>query len=56
MRLRLTSPQIDARFAHDLIQAATRVNYASNLEKIHGLETMVRGHNKYYLICNIMPC
>ncbi|KAK2004002.1 prenylcysteine oxidase [Colletotrichum falcatum] len=28
-------------FAHDIIQAATRVNYASNLKHIHGLETMV---------------
>lgn len=37
----LAQNNIDPRFAHDLIQAATRVNYASNLEKIHALETMV---------------
>ena len=28
-------------FAHDLVQASTRVNYASNLAGIHGLDTMV---------------
>ncbi|KAL8747502.1 MAG: hypothetical protein Q9190_000631 [Brigantiaea leucoxantha] len=28
-------------FAHDIVQAATRVNYAQNLEQIHGVETMV---------------
>ncbi|KAI1807477.1 prenylcysteine oxidase [Daldinia bambusicola] len=28
-------------FAHDIVQASTRVNYASNLEYIHGLGTMV---------------
>ncbi|KAG8529087.1 uncharacterized protein KY384_005722 [Bacidia gigantensis] len=28
-------------FARDIIQASTRVNYAQNLENIHGLETMV---------------
>lgn len=28
-------------FTHDIIQAATRVNYASNLDRIHGLDTMV---------------
>lgn len=28
-------------FAKDIIQASTRVNYAQNLEYIHGLETMV---------------
>ena len=28
-------------FAHDIIQASTRVNYAQNLPQIHGLETMV---------------
>ncbi|KAL8330270.1 hypothetical protein RB593_001334 [Gaeumannomyces tritici] len=37
----LAQSNIDARFAHDLIQAATRVNYASNLDKLHALETMV---------------
>jgi prenylcysteine oxidase / farnesylcysteine lyase len=33
--------QIDNLFSHDIIQAATRVNYASNLAYIHGLEAMV---------------
>ena len=28
-------------FAFDIIQASTRVNYASNLDRIHGVETMV---------------
>ncbi|KAK4443879.1 Prenylcysteine oxidase [Podospora aff. communis PSN243] len=28
-------------YAHDIVQASTRVNYASNLAKIHGLDTMV---------------
>lgn len=37
----LTQFQIDARFGRDILQAATRVNYASNLAYIHGLETMV---------------
>lgn len=32
---------IDARFGREILQAATRVNYASNLAFIHGLETMV---------------
>ncbi|QIX00580.1 hypothetical protein AMS68_006097 [Peltaster fructicola] len=32
---------ISASFAHDVIQASTRVNYAQNLELFHGLETMV---------------
>ncbi|CAN8105579.1 unnamed protein product [Discula destructiva] len=32
---------ISAEFASDIIQAATRVNYASNLDAIHGLDTMV---------------
>lgn len=32
---------ISAEFAADIIQAATRVNYASNLDGIHGLDTMV---------------
>ncbi|EFX03369.1 prenylcysteine oxidoreductase [Grosmannia clavigera kw1407] len=27
-------------FSHDIIQASTRVNYASNLDTIHGLDTM----------------
>ena len=28
-------------FANDIIQASTRVNYASNLDQIHGVETLV---------------
>lgn len=36
----LTS-QVDDRFAHDIVQASTRVNYASNLARVHGLDTMV---------------
>lgn len=32
---------INAAFSRDIIQAATRVNYASNLAYIHGLEAMV---------------
>ncbi|KAF1839761.1 Prenylcysteine oxidase [Decorospora gaudefroyi] len=32
---------IGRRFADEVIQASTRVNYASNLAYIHGLETMV---------------
>ncbi|KAL1873602.1 hypothetical protein VTK73DRAFT_844 [Phialemonium thermophilum] len=28
-------------YAHDIVQASTRVNYASNLATIHGLDTMV---------------
>ncbi|KAK3349027.1 Prenylcysteine lyase-domain-containing protein [Lasiosphaeria hispida] len=28
-------------YAHDIVQASTRVNYASNLGRIHGLDTMV---------------
>ena len=34
---------IDAagKFAEDIVQASTRVNYGQNLELIHGLETMV---------------
>lgn len=32
---------ISADFANDIVQAATRVNYASNLNGIHGLDTMV---------------
>ncbi|OBR16213.1 Prenylcysteine oxidase [Colletotrichum higginsianum IMI 349063] len=37
----LVNNDIGELFAHDIIQAATRVNYASNLRHIHGLETMV---------------
>lgn len=33
--------QIDDLYAHDIVQASTRVNYASNLGRIHGLDTMV---------------
>lgn len=32
---------ISDAFADDIVQAATRVNYASNLDSIHGLDTMV---------------
>ena len=32
---------IGEKFGRDLIQASTRVNYAQNLDTIHGLETMV---------------
>jgi prenylcysteine oxidase/farnesylcysteine lyase len=32
---------IDARFAREILQVGTRVNYASNLAHIHGLETLV---------------
>ncbi|KAI9788082.1 MAG: hypothetical protein M1816_007213 [Peltula sp. TS41687] len=32
---------IAAKFATDVVQASTRVNYAQNLQLIHGLETMV---------------
>lgn len=32
---------ISEKFGHDIIQASTRVNYAQNLDQIHGLETMV---------------
>lgn len=37
----LASNNIDAKFSRHILQAATRVNYASNLAHIHGLETMV---------------
>lgn len=37
----LSDNGISAELANDLIQAATRVNYASNLDSIHGLDTMV---------------
>ncbi|KAL8674292.1 MAG: hypothetical protein Q9168_001285 [Polycauliona sp. 1 TL-2023] len=32
---------IGEKFGHDIVQAATRVNYAQNLDQLHGLETMV---------------
>ncbi|KAI1361544.1 prenylcysteine oxidase [Xylaria arbuscula] len=37
----LAANNLDGAFARDIVQASTRVNYASNLEFIHGLETMV---------------
>uniref|UniRef100_A0A0B7JVE8 Prenylcysteine lyase domain-containing protein n=1 Tax=Bionectria ochroleuca TaxID=29856 RepID=A0A0B7JVE8_BIOOC len=37
----LRQNKINPDFSRDIIQAATRVNYASNLAYIHGLETMV---------------
>ncbi|KAL6870509.1 Prenylcysteine oxidase [Trichoderma novae-zelandiae] len=37
----LKQNKIDEAFSRHIIQAATRVNYASNLAYIHGLETMV---------------
>jgi prenylcysteine oxidase / farnesylcysteine lyase len=40
----LSENGIKAIFAREIIQAATRVNYASNLAYIHGLEAMVGLH------------
>ena len=37
----LRQNNIGERFGRELIQASTRVNYAQNLDTIHGLETMV---------------
>ncbi|KAK4184290.1 putative prenylcysteine oxidase [Podospora australis] len=37
----LKANNIDDLYAHDIVQASTRVNYASNLARIHGLDTMV---------------
>ena len=37
----LKQNEIGERFGRELIQASTRVNYAQNLDTIHGLETMV---------------
>ncbi|TDZ21796.1 Farnesylcysteine lyase [Colletotrichum orbiculare MAFF 240422] len=37
----LANNEIGELFSQQIIQAATRVNYASNLKYIHGLETMV---------------
>ncbi|KAJ9647360.1 hypothetical protein H2199_002349 [Coniosporium tulheliwenetii] len=37
----LKENNIDSRFAEEIVQASTRVNYAQNLPLIHGLETMV---------------
>ncbi|CAK7199813.1 hypothetical protein SEUCBS139899_002499 [Sporothrix eucalyptigena] len=37
----LDANNVGARFSHDIVQASTRVNYASNLARIHGLDAMV---------------
>ena len=37
----LEANRIGASFSTEIIQASTRVNYAQNLNQIHGLETMV---------------
>ncbi|EON97353.1 putative prenylcysteine oxidase protein [Phaeoacremonium minimum UCRPA7] len=37
----LEQNNVGQSFAHEIIQAATRVNYATNLGKIHGLTTLV---------------
>ncbi|KAJ2902895.1 prenylcysteine oxidase [Zalerion maritima] len=37
----LKSHSIGDAYAHDIVQASTRVNYASNIGYIHGLEAMV---------------
>ncbi|KAI0599767.1 hypothetical protein F4775DRAFT_549790 [Biscogniauxia sp. FL1348] len=37
----LSENKLYGAFAHDIVQASTRVNYASNLPYIHGLGTMV---------------
>ncbi|KAI1459627.1 prenylcysteine oxidase [Annulohypoxylon moriforme] len=37
----LAENKLNGPFAHDIVQASTRVNYASNLAYIHGLGTMV---------------
>ncbi|KAI0114193.1 prenylcysteine oxidase [Hypoxylon sp. NC0597] len=37
----LAEHKLDGPFAHDIVQASTRVNYASNLPYIHGLGAMV---------------
>ncbi|ODA75912.1 hypothetical protein RJ55_08553 [Drechmeria coniospora] len=37
----LAKHDLNGEFAREIIQAATRVNYASNLDYIHGLEAMV---------------
>ncbi|KAF9769918.1 hypothetical protein IL306_012591 [Fusarium sp. DS 682] len=37
----LKQNEIDPRFAREILQVGTRVNYASNLAYIHGLETLV---------------
>ncbi|KAL8687868.1 MAG: hypothetical protein Q9218_006080, partial [Villophora microphyllina] len=37
----LEANSVSEKFGHDIIQASTRVNYAQNLEQIHGLDAMV---------------
>jgi len=37
----LKANKVGDLYAHDIVQATTRVNYASNLARIHGLDTMV---------------
>ncbi|CAK7213963.1 hypothetical protein SCUCBS95973_001979 [Sporothrix curviconia] len=37
----LDANNVGTRFSHDIVQASTRVNYASNLARIHGLDAMV---------------
>ncbi|KAF7718643.1 Uncharacterized protein PECH_008837 [Penicillium ucsense] len=37
----LVKNRVSSRFAREIIQASTRVNYGQNLPLIHGLETMV---------------
>jgi prenylcysteine oxidase / farnesylcysteine lyase len=37
----LQKNRISDLFAHDFVQAATRVNYAQNIDEIHGLEALV---------------
>jgi prenylcysteine oxidase / farnesylcysteine lyase len=37
----LAAYNADGAFANDIVQASTRVNYAQNLDQIHGVEAMV---------------
>ncbi|KAL1900489.1 hypothetical protein Sste5346_002210 [Sporothrix stenoceras] len=37
----LEANKVSDAFSHDIVQASTRVNYASNLARIHGLDAMV---------------
>lgn len=37
----LEANKVSDAFSHDIVQASTRVNYASNLARLHGLDTMV---------------
>ena len=49
----LAQNSVSGRFAHDIVQASTRVNYVSNLAHIHGLDTMVgRMHILHNLSCS----